>query len=257
MVYLLLAALAAAPILAIGAGLETAEPAASDPYAAPISELRNRDPKAARQAEDSLVKAGPAAIPALVRVLHKAAIREPYWAAIGRMGPKALPALLDLTLDEELRNTAGDALYHVAGPGWAPQIPALLECMKRIEIKNYCGLALTKAMSPKGAVQLPLLVQALKSEDASVRAFSAAAIGMAKGSAASAVPALIEALKDPSSMVRMGAAKGLGMMGRKARPAVLALQAMSSADPDGEVRRTAMEALKSIRGYVAGQAFWD
>jgi hypothetical protein len=38
------------------------------------------------------------------------------------------------------------------------------------------------------------------------------------------------------------------MMGRKARPAVLALQAMSSADPDGEVRRTAMEALKSIRG---------
>jgi hypothetical protein len=123
-----------------------------------------------------------------------------------------------------MRRNAALAL-HVLGGGWWR-----FECgQQRVEI---------------GAA-LPMLVDALTDSDASVRAWSAQAIGGIGASAASAVPALITLLANDDEGSRNSACIALRGIGPAANAALPALQ-RARADPSSDVRRFAALAIESI-----------
>lgn len=185
---------------------------------------------------------------AVVELSRDPAWHNPMVRVIAEMGPRAIPHLLDLLQDENLRGAAGQALFKAIGADSAELAGDLLTCVKwRPASKSYCGMALVRAMGPKAKGQVPLLRETLKSEDSAVRAYSAGALGEIGPRAKAAVPDLTLALGDREALVRLAAAAALGKMGRQAREAAPRLEILIS-DQDGEVGRAAAEALEKIKG---------
>jgi HEAT repeat protein len=95
---------------------------------------------------------------------------------------------------------------------------------------------------------LPALMKALGDNDASVRAWSAQAIGYIGPDAEEAVPALIALLRNQDVGSRNSAAIALRTIGPEAKSALPALREALS-DPNEDVRRFAAVAIEKIEGH--------
>jgi HEAT repeat protein len=160
---------------------------------------------------------------------------------LGKSGPKAVPALIDMLKDENsgVRMSAAYALGQI-GPDAKAALPALMRLLedKSSEARGSAAEAVAR-IAPAEKTTIPALTHLLRDDDLSVRrpaAFALARIGQA------AVPVLAELLKDKDARVRLEAAEALRAMGAKARPAIPAL-AEALRDDDAEVRRAAYWAL--------------
>ncbi|MDD5657482.1 MAG: HEAT repeat domain-containing protein [Elusimicrobia bacterium] len=226
--------------------LALALPCAGADIPALVEQLKSRRASERAAAAKALIEAGPSAVPDLVAGMAEVRYREFMVRVIGRMGARAVPALLELFHDAALKIPAANALARVIGPESGGQTAVLLECLREDEaIRLSCGTALMRAAGPKSAGLTPKLVSALADPAPEVRAFAAATLGQIGDSARAAVPALTRALADGEARVRVASATALGRMGRSAQPAAAALRrALEDADPD--VVSSAREALREL-----------
>ena len=204
---------------------------------------------------------------------------------IRRIGPPAIPLLVDLLRDERvsIRRSAVDALIDLA-PDTESIQPALRRALRDedSEVAGDAARALG-ALGKRASPSVGALVKALSHEDPYVRIYAAealASIGPKAGAstrdlaralgdpipgvrwaagealasigpaAQSAVPQLIEALKDEFLYVRICAAGALGSLGPKAQTAREALRAAAN---DPTMRDEAEWALSRIAGVESGE----
>jgi HEAT repeat protein len=144
---------------------------------------------------------------------------------------------------------AAMALAHIgsAAKDAVPElILALREALKG-EAEQGLGEAAAKALGsigPSASNAVPILVQALRGPEM-LDYHSAVALGRI---GTPAVPALIKALGDPKVRVRESAAFALGEIGPSAKAAIPILEKISLQDKDQVVRKSAVSALKKIKG---------
>jgi HEAT repeat protein len=150
--------------------------------------------------------------------------RRELYRQIRQLGESALPALARGLSDADvrLRKNVALALGALAGTWWDASVP-------RMNIRPLLGE----------------LTAALQDEDASVRAWSAQAIGEIGPDAAPAVPALIVLLANSDEGSRNSACIALRGIGPAAREALPALH-KALEDPSVNVRRFAKGAIERI-----------
>lgn len=222
-------------------------PVLADDIPALIKALSGSEPDKRAAAAEALVKAGPDAVEPLIAWAHNDTTRARAERILAKMGVKAVAALMRLLDDPEKQIKAGGALSRVVTPDSLGYVPAFASCVReKPHVKNYCGVALVLACSEGTGDQTALLVKSLKDSDHGLRMYAAVALGRS-GGGKEVVAALSAALKDREFSVRGAAAGSLGRLGRKAKAAVPALLELAR-EGNGELRRTAEEALKSING---------
>ncbi len=243
------------------------------------------DPKLRATAEAALVQGAGRSLPLLRRFLDRGNqdLVLATFEIIRRIGPPAIPLLVDLLGDERIsiRRSAVDALIDLA-PDTERIQPALRRALsdEDSEVAGDAARALG-ALGERASPSVGALVQTLSHEDAYVRVYAAealASIGPKAGGATrdlakalgdpipgvrwaagealasigpaaqSAVPQLIEALKDEFLYVRICAAGALGSLGPKAQAAREALRAAAN---DPTMRHEALWALNRIAGVAS------
>ncbi len=124
-------------------------------------------------------------------------------------------------------------------------VPALVHALESPE--DGVQFASAVALGKIGARAVPALVVALRNSRWYVRRAATEALGRMGDDAAAAVPKLVAILAgDPNELVRGCAAWSLGRIATT-DPAVTALVEALFADPDGNVRRWATDALRAMR----------
>ncbi len=290
---------------------------ARDATPALVEALPERDPAVAGRVREALARIGPAAAPALAEALAKPelrggaalvlgdlgadakpavpallralkgvqpgppalAARSPLLLALARVGPDAVPPLVEWLrdADPELRNSAATALALI-GPAARPAVPALIGMLKDAEAANRREAAIALgsigpgasdaavplveflkslpaerkaqarlaglALSRIGKAAVPALMGGVKGDNATARVECASALGLIGPDAAEAVPALVEALK-PGSGLEGEAADALGRIGPAAKEAVPALLVLLG-QPPHPARRQAVRALGAL-----------
>jgi len=222
--------------------------------------LKNANPAIREHAARALGRIGPGAVdalPALFEVARGADGAAVYGEALGEIGPKALPVLLDI-LQKGKPEEAKWVLrvLHNFGP---PAAPVLAEALKsnnpemRVAAAGALGemgrdgaaaasslFALTKDATP--AVQAasfralvavhadtgrlkPLLEAALASSTPEVRKAGAAGLASLGDTSALGVNGLVDLLDDENAAGRLAAVQALGQLGAKAAPSVQPLLA--------------------------------
>ncbi len=151
--------------------------------------------------------------------------RRELYESLRTLGPDALPALAQGLQDQDvrLRKNVALALNALAG-NWFDRLKPQMDIR---------GL-------------LSALIGALDDNDASVRAWSAHAIGEIGPDAARAVPSLVTMLASSDEGSRIGACIGLHGIGPAAQDALPALQ-IALTDQNDDVRRFAQRAIDRIR----------
>jgi len=181
-------------------------------------------------------------------------IRSEAARALGMIGPAAkgkTPELLRALKDDsspQVRAHAAWALGRIdAG---APAIPGLIEALDDddSEVRRYTANALL-LHGPLAEPAVPKLIERLKSDEFPY--MYAAALGEIGPPAKAAIPHIIAALRKETSLVRMEYAQALGKFGPDAKDAIPDLLPMRL-DPDPDVRRIAIAALKSIDPNIKG-----
>jgi outer membrane protein assembly factor BamB len=172
------------------------------------------DPKVRAAAEADLVRGASRSLPILRQLLNEDALQLRTFEIIRRIGPSAIPLLVELLRDDRvsIRRTAVDALIDLA---------------------------------PHTESIQPALRRALRDEDADVAGDAARALGALGGKATPSVGALVRALSHHEPHVRIYAAESLASIGPMAAPATGDLARMLG-DPIPGVRWAACEALASI-----------
>src|SRR5262249_2815359 len=96
---------------------------------------------------------------------------EASWDALARIGPKAVPALIDLLAhqDVEIRGRAAAALKTI-GPGAADAVPALVKRLGEGENQWVCRNALEAlaAIGPKAEAAVPALIKTVLDPKATI-----------------------------------------------------------------------------------------
>lgn len=226
--------------------LSSALPAFSQDVPALIKALSGSEPDKRAQALEALVKAGPKAVPGLLRYAVHERQRRQVSAILDRMGRAAVPALMAQLDDPELAQRAGSLLFTHIGEDSHDRIPALLKCLRENERANhYCGNSMVKAAGPKAGRHASILAKALKDRDQNVRIYAAAALGRIGSS--SGVQALAEALKDREPAVQLAAVQALERIGSKAKKAVPALKELA-AEAGPELKEAVEQALQRVNG---------
>ncbi len=245
------------------------------------------DPKVRATAEAALVQGAGRSLPLLRRFLDRGDedLDRETFEIIQRIGPPAIPLLVDLLRDERvsIRRSAVDELIDLA-PDTERIQPALRRALsdEDSEVAGDAARALG-ALGKRASPSVRALVKTLSHEDPYVRVYAAealASIGPKAGASArdlasalgdpipgvrwaagealasigpaaqSAVPQLIEALKDEFLYVRICAAGALGSLGPKAQTAREALRAAAN---DPTMRYEAEWALNRIAGVASGE----
>jgi HEAT repeat protein len=220
--------------------------------------LKDNSPVTRERAARAIGRIGPGAIDALPALLEAARAADgasAYADALAQIGPKALPALLDILQKSKPEQSKWVLrTLHSFGP---PAVPVLGEALKsnnpevRVAAANAVGemgrdavgaatplFVLTKDSTP--AVQAaafralvaihadserlkPLLQEALTSQNTDVRKAAAAGTAALGGAAALGVDGLLDLLADDNAAGRLAAVQALGQLGDKAAPAMNAL----------------------------------
>jgi len=226
--------------------------AASEPDLTQLARALDSDDEDERfEAAYALAEMGPKAadaVPALVRAFRKESRDTGMCAdALIRIGPAAVPALVRLINDEEweIRCAARDILQDI-GPGATSAIPVLLEELKKDEENpfqcrstrsGWCGVVYFSALgsvvdllAAMGPSAVPELCRALHHPNVAVRGGAAYSLGLMGSDAKEAVPAIIEAWKkertrpETDRRLRDMYVWALGSIGPAAKPAVPLLQ---------------------------------
>jgi len=245
------------------------------------------DPKVRAMAEDALVQGAGRSLPLLRRFLNRRNedLQVQTFEIIRRIGPPAIPLLVDLLRDErtDFRRSAVDALIDLApntewiqpalrqalrdedslvardaaralgalGERASPSVGALVKALSHEEphVRIYAAEALA-SIGPKAGAATDALARAVGDPIPGVRWAAAEALASIGPAALSAVPQLIEALKDEFLYVRICAAGALGSIGPKAQTAREALRAAAN---DPSLRDEAEWALNRIAGVESAE----
>jgi HEAT repeat protein len=185
--------------------------------------LKDPDPARGQAAVDALARIGPDAVPALLEaradkediVLHRRAA-----AALVRIGAPAAPGLVAV-LTVGNRGRVETALVRM-GPEAVPALVSALGQDNRAEAARVLGL-----IGPRASAAAPALVSLLQDRKSfpAARAEAAEALGAIGPTDSDVLDALSAALRDEDATVRQRAAEALGRIGPAARPAVPALVA--------------------------------
>ena len=247
--------------------------------------LTAKDPKVRAIAEAALVQGAGRSLPLLRRFLDNEDLQPRTLEIIRRIGPPALPLLVDLLRDERvsIRRSAVDALIDLAphtesiqpalrralshedsdvagdaaralgalGQRASPSVPALVKALSHEEphVRIYAAEALA-SIGPKAAAATTDLARAVGDPIPGVRWAACEALASIGPAAQSAVPQLIEALTDEFLYVRIFAAGALGSIGPKAQAA---REALRKAANDPTLRDEAEWALNRIAGVESGE----
>jgi HEAT repeat protein len=136
---------------------------------------------------------------------------------LGRLGPLAITALLDLehaaeSSSSDLRISAAKALWKISGdPGFALKVsqPTLMSGRRPEQIETS---ALLVELGPKAAPALPGLIVALDNQDFLIRHNAVRALGAIGPPAAQALPQLQLLLNDPFPSIRKAAAESIRLV---------------------------------------------
>jgi outer membrane protein assembly factor BamB/HEAT repeat protein len=249
--------------------------------------LMAKDPKARAIAEATLVQGTPRSLPLLRRLLNRRDedLHVVTLEIIRRIGPPAIPLLVDLLRDERvsIRRSAVDALIDLAPhTEWiqqalrralrdedsmvagdaaralgalahraSPSVGALVRTLSHEDpyVRIYAAEALA-SIGPKAAAATKDLAIAVGDPTPGVRWAACEALAGIGPAAESAVPQLIEALEDEFLYVRIFAAGALGSIGPKAQTAREALRAAAN---DPTLRSEAEWASNRIAGVESGE----
>jgi len=246
-----------------------------------------KDSNVRTSAEAELVKGASRSLPLLRRFLttDNYDLHQQTFEIIRRIGPPAIPLLVELLRDKEVsfRQFAADALIDLApdtesiqpalrralrdedsmvvgdaaralaalGPRASPSVGALIKTLSHDDpyVRIYTAEALA-TIGPKASTATKDLISALRDPAPGVRWAAGEALAGIGPAAHSAVPQLIEALKDEFLYVRICAAEALGSIGPKAHTAQEALKASAN---DPALRTQAEWALNRITGIESGK----
>jgi outer membrane protein assembly factor BamB/HEAT repeat protein len=211
--------------------------------------LLANDSKVRASAEAALVQGAQRSLPLLRRFLatDNEQLHQHTFEVIRRIGPPAMPLLLELLRHEEVsfRRFSADALIDLA-PDTESIQPALRRAL-RDEDSTVAGDAARAvgALGKRASPSVAALVKTLSHEDPYVRIYAAEALASIGPTAANATTTLAEALGDPVPGVRWAAGEALAGIGPAAQLAVPQLiEALN--DEFLYVRICAAEALGSI-----------
>ncbi len=184
----------------------------------------------------------PELIAALGMIDTNGTIRKLAARGLARIGPEAIPALIEATQGRNGRvsiTAAVDGLQQIG----LPAVPALVEALGDPHVHYRRPIAHTLYWIGPPVEAVPALVRAIKEEDDGMtRTWAAGALGKVGPDAKAAVPTLIEALSDDNRRVRSSAVRALGRIGPDAKAAVPAITARLS-DKEELVRSGAAGAL--------------
>ena len=248
------------------------------------SRLMAKDPKVRAVAEAALVQGAGRSLPLLRRLLNDEDLQPRTFEVIRRIGPPALPLLVDLLRDarvpirrnavdvlidltphtesiqpalrralrDEDSEVAGDAARALGALGKraSPSVGALVTTLSHEDpyVRIYAAEALA-SIGPNAATATSALAEALGDPIPGVRWAACEALASIGPAAQAAVPQLIEALTDEFLYVRIFAAGALGSIGPKAQAA---REALRTAAKDSTLREEAEWALNRIAGVKAG-----
>ena len=182
------------------------------------------DPKVRAAAEAALVKGAQRSLPQLRRLLSRENddLDMAVFEIIRRIGPPAIPLLVDLLRDEQvsIRRNAVDTLIDLA-PNTAASQPALRRALRDEDavVAGDAARALG-ALGSKASPSVSALVKTLSHEDGYVRVYAAEALASIGPNAAAAIDDLARAVADPIPGVRWAACEALGSIGPAAQRAV-------------------------------------
>ena len=219
--------------------------------------LTAKDPKVRATAEATLRRIGPPAIPVLVDLLRdgRVSVRRTAVDALIDLAPhtESIQPALRRALSDADPMVAGDAARALGalGPRASPSVAALVKTLWREDpyVRIYAAEALA-SIGPKAAAATTDLARAVSDPTPGVRWAACEALAGIGPAAASAVPQLIEALEDEFLYVRIFAAGALGSIGPKAQTAREALRAAAN---DPTLRSEAECALNRIAGVECGE----
>ena len=186
--------------------------------------LLANDPKVRATAEAALVQGARRSLPLLRRLLNRdnEDLQLKTFEIIRRIGPPAIPLLVDLLRDERvsIRRSAVDALIDLA-PHTEWIQPALRRALrdKDSDVAGDAARALG-ALGRRASPSIGALVNTLSHENPYVRIYAAEALASIGPNAANATTALAEALGDPIPGVRWAACEALASIGPAAQSAV-------------------------------------
>ena len=175
---------------------------------------------------------------------NDAKIRSTAEAALVHDAARSLPLLRRfLNTDNDDLHLATFEIIRRIGP---PAIPLLLDLLRHQEVsfRRFAADAFIDLPPDTERIQ-PALRRALRDEDSMVAGDAARALGALRDSASPSVPALVKALSHDEPHVRIYAAEALASIGPKAVAATNDL-AKALSDPIPGVRWAAGEALSSI-----------
>lgn len=267
------------------------KPARSNLSRSSVRDWSNRvmssDAKVRANAEATLVHGGGRSLPLLKQLLNSdnEELHLKTFEIIRRIGPPAIPLLLDLlrhkevsfrrfaadacidltpdsvTMQPALRRALRDEDSMVAADAAralgalreqaSPSVRALVNALSHEEphVRIYAAEALA-SIGPKAAAATKDLARALDDPIPGVRWAAGEALSSIGPAAESAVPQLIEALKDEFLYVRICAAGALGSIGPKAQSA---REALKTAANDPVLRHEVEWALNRIAGVESGK----
>ena len=173
---------------------------------------------------EALAEIGPKALPALLDILQKSKPAEAKWVlpVLQNFGPSAMPVLSEAlqSTNPELRAAAAAAVGEMGRDG-AVAAPRLFALSKDANptVQTAALRALVALHADPGRLK-PLLETALTSESPDVRKAAAAGVASLGGAATLGVDGLLVLLSDDNAPGRLAAVQALGELGAKAAPAV-------------------------------------
>ncbi len=160
---------------------------------------------------------------------------------------EAWPYFVEALKDEDrsLRMSAA-IILDKTGAGGEKSIAALAEAAKN-DPDHDVRVQAAWAVINRGEAAIPAMIDLLKSKDAAVLESVMESLQRHRGKAKGAAPALIDVLQNGGDHLRAQAAQTLGQIGPDAGVAVDALKEATAKDPNPEVRRQAVLALRLIQ----------
>jgi len=215
--------------------------------------LKDADATTAQYALDALATIGPKAVPRLVELLKDKEIRVQVVYVLGQIGPGAAPAVdaLAKLIDDPDENLSTEAVLAIGkiGPDAKSAVPALVKSLQQENCPNAHAIVYSLGrIGPNAAAAEPMVVKAMKSKDGSLAVVSAWAltkIAPRSTTTAGAIPVLVAGLSDSLPETRRAAAESLANIGPAAREAMPALKKALN-DESKSVREAAANALKAV-----------